>query len=362
MSVVQPVSSGGVSTSGAPMPRGAAPLLQGRDLSVQYQVRSRTKGTTKKRTVSAVDHVDLDIWTGETLGLVGESGCGKTTLGRALLGRVPLAGGTLAFDGADITNSSTRRWRELHRDMQLIFQDPYSSMNPRWQVREIIAEPLRVHHVAKGPELRKAVDELLEMVRLPRAAGDRYPHAFSGGQRQRIVIARALALRPKFVVADEPVSALDVSIQAQVVSLMQELQAELGLSYLFIAHNLAVVKHIAHRVAVMYLGHVVEIGTKESLYSDPRHPYTQALLSAVPIPDPTVQRPERVLLHGDPPSAISPPSGCRFHTRCPLAVERCKVERPPLVELTPGHQVACWVAQGATEPVAAAAPSDGGTT
>ena len=238
--------------------------------------------------------------------------------------------------------------------MQLIFQDPYGSMNPRWRVRDIIAEPLRVHASPRATSCGRAVEELLDMVRLPKAAADRYPHAFSGGQRQRIVIARALALRPKFLVADEPVSALDVSIQAQVISLMQDLQEDLGLSYLFIAHNLAVVKHIAHRVAVMYLGKVVEIGPKASLYRDPQHPYTRALLSAVPVPDPTVVRPERILLRGDPPSAISPPSGCRFHTRCPLAIDRCSTEVPPLLELSPGHHTACWVAQDAARTVAPA--------
>jgi oligopeptide/dipeptide ABC transporter ATP-binding protein len=215
-------------------------------------------------------------------------------------------------------------------------------LNPRLTVREIIGEPLQLHGVAKGETLRVAVDELLEMVRLPRAAAQRYPHAFSGGQRQRIVIARALALRPRFIVADEPVSALDVSIQAQVIGLMQDLQRELGLSYLFIAHNLAVVKHIADRVAVMYLGRIVELATKASLYAEPRHPYTQALLSAAPVPDPTVLRPERVILRGDPPSAMAPPSGCRFHTRCPLAMDRCSSEAPPLVEVAPGHHTACW--------------------
>ena len=322
-----------------------APLVEARGLTVHYQVRHRGRFGAEKRTVSAVDEVDLSVAVGETLGLVGESGCGKTTLGRTLVGRVRPTAGSFLFDGRDITKASRRQWRELHRDMQLIFQDPYGSLNPRWRVREIVGEPLRVHHVASGSQLQTAVDELLDMVRLPRSAAERYPHAFSGGQRQRIVIARALALRPRFLVADEPVSALDVSIQAQIVGLMQELQEDLGLSYLFIAHNLAVVKHIAHRVAVMYLGKVVEVAEKSSLYAAPQHPYTQALLSAAPIPDPTVKRPERVILKGDPPSAINPPSGCRFHTRCPVAIERCSTETPPLVELLPGHHAACWVAQ-----------------
>jgi peptide/nickel transport system ATP-binding protein len=323
----------------------SSPLVEARGLTVHYQVRQRGRFGAEKRTVSAVDDVNLSVGVGETLGLVGESGCGKTTLGRTIVGRVRPTAGAICFDGRDITNSSRRQWRQLHRDMQLIFQDPYGSLNPRWRVREIIAEPLRVHRVASGDELRKQVNELLDMVRLPHAAAERYPHAFSGGQRQRIVIARALALRPRFLVADEPVSALDVSIQAQVVGLMQELQEDLGLSYLFIAHNLAVVKHIAHRVAVMYLGKVVEIADKTSLYAAPQHPYTQALLSAAPIPDPTVKRAERILLKGDPPSAIAPPPGCRFHTRCPLAIDKCRTEVPPLVELLPGHHAACWVAQ-----------------
>jgi oligopeptide/dipeptide ABC transporter ATP-binding protein len=338
---------------GAPAPSSSArPIMKATDLTVEYVVRGRKAG---KRTVSAVDHIDLEVRAGETLGLVGESGCGKTTTGRALLGRVPLASGRIEFDGTDITRYSKRQWRELHRDVQLIFQDPYASLNPRLTVREIIGEPLKLHGVArKGEPLRQAVDELLDMVRLPRAAAERYPHAFSGGQRQRIVIARALALRPRFVVADEPVSALDVSIQAQVIGLLQDLQRELGLSYLFIAHNLAVVKHIADRVAVMYLGHIVELADKVSLYRQPLHPYTQALLSAAPIPDPTVQRPERVILRGDPPSPIAPPSGCRFHTRCPLAIERCSIETPPLLEVAPGHRTACWVVQETAVPLPSA--------
>jgi oligopeptide transport system ATP-binding protein len=329
-------------TADRPAPPVDGTLVRARDLTVEYSVRGRKGG---KRTVSAVDHVDFDIKVGETLGLVGESGCGKTTTGRALVGRVPLTAGSIEFAGTDITHFSKRQWRELHRDVQLIFQDPYASLNPRMNVRDIIGEPLLLHGIAKGAELRTKVDELLDMVRLPHAAAQRYPHAFSGGQRQRIVIARALALRPRFLVADEPVSALDVSIQAQVIGLLQDLQRELGLSYLFIAHNLAVVKHIADRVAVMYLGRIVELATKEQLYRQPLHPYTQALLSAAPIPDPAVVRPGRILLKGDPPSPIAPPSGCRFHTRCPLAVERCSVESPPLLEIAPGHATACWVVQ-----------------
>lgn len=328
--------------SGPPEPSFQA-LLEATAVTVDYKVRGRGGG--HKRSVSAVDHVDINVAQGETVGLVGESGCGKTTMGRALIGRVPLSDGRIEFDGRDVTHANRREWRELHRDIQLIFQNPYASMNPRMRVRDIIGEPLRAHGIARGAQLRTAVDDLLDMVRLPRSAGDRYPHAFSGGQRQRVVIAHALALKPRFVVADEPVSALDVSIQAQIIGLMQDLQRDLGISYLFIAHNLAVVKHIAHRVAVMYLGRVVEIGDKQSLYRQPLHPYTQALLSAAPVPDPTVRRPERIILSGDPPSAIAPPSGCRFHTRCPVALPKCATENPPLAELLPGHKAACWVAQ-----------------
>jgi oligopeptide/dipeptide ABC transporter ATP-binding protein len=325
-------------TSSMPTANGAGPLVDVRDLSVTYSVRGRGG----KRTVSAVDGVSFHVDRAETLGLVGESGCGKTTTGRTLLGRIPVAGGSISFDGRDITRLSRRGWRDLHSDIQLIFQSPYASMNPRMTVSEIIGEPLFLHGL-KGEALRRRTDELLDLVRLPRSAGRRYPHAFSGGQRQRVVIARALALNPRFVVADEPVSALDVSIQAQVIALMMDLQRELGISYLFIAHNLAVVRHITHRVAVMYLGHLVEVGEKESLYAQPTHPYTRSLLSAAPIPDPTVQREQRIILKGDPPSPINPPTGCRFHTRCELAIDRCRTERPSLVEVAPNHQVACWV-------------------
>jgi peptide/nickel transport system ATP-binding protein len=321
----------------------AKPLLRAEGVYVEFPVRGGSRGN-RGRTVSAVAGVDIDVAKGETVGLVGESGCGKTTLGRALIGRVPLTGGRIEFDGRDITNASRRDWRELNRDIQFIFQDPYASLNPRRTVGQTIGEPLQMHGIAKGKELKVKVAELLDMVRLPQSAAARYPHAFSGGQRQRIVIARALALRPRFIVADEPVSALDVSIQAQVIGLLQDLQRELGLSSLFIAHNLAAIRHIADRVAVMYLGRIVELADKASLYSAPRHPYTRALLSAAPIPDPSVQRPGRVILSGDPPSPVDPPAGCRFHTRCPLAVDRCRTEVPPLATIATGHQVACWVA------------------
>lgn len=317
-------------------------LLEIDSMSINYKVRARA-GRRSAGVVSAVDALSLSVRQGETLGLVGESGCGKSTTGRALLGRIPLANGNIVFDGKDITNSSRREWRDLHRDIQLIFQDPYASLNPRHTIRDIIGEPIKLLGDVKGKELRQQVDELLDMVRLPQSCGDRYPHAFSGGQRQRVAIARALALRPRFVVADEPVSALDVSIQAQIIKLLKELQSDLGLSYLFIAHNLAVVRHIADRVAVMYLGRIVEVGDKSSMYANPTHPYTKALLSAAPIPDPAIKRPERIILKGDPPSPINPPTGCRFHTRCPLAEARCSQEAPPLTAISDDHEVACWV-------------------
>jgi oligopeptide transport system ATP-binding protein len=319
-----------------------APLLKADDLSVEFHLRDRGK-----RKVSAVAGVSFEVARAETLCLVGESGCGKTSLGRAIVGRVPLAGGKLEFEGQDITRASRKQWRELNREIQFVFQNPYASLNPRMTVEQIIGEPLKVHGVKKESELRAEVLRILDLVRLPASAATRYPHAFSGGQRQRIVIARALAPNPRFLVADEPVSALDVSIQAQVIALFEELQRELGLSTLFIAHNLATVRHIADRVAVMYLGRLVEIADKEALYSSPKHPYTQALLSAAPIPDPAAERRERIVLQGDPPSPVDPPSGCRFHTRCPLAIDRCQVDAPPLVQIAPGHEVACWVATDA---------------
>ena len=318
-------------------------IMRAEGLTVHYRVRGSGLGDSKQ-VVYAVDDLDLEVLQGETLGLVGESGCGKTTTGRAMIGRVPLTRGKLFAKERDVTHLSKREWRRLRRDIQLIFQDPYASLNPRLRVRDIIAEPLVVNRIARGRELDRRVGELLDLVRLPASAADRYPHAFSGGQRQRIVIARALALRPEFIVADEPVSALDVSIQAQIVSLLQDLQTELGLSYLFIAHNLAVVRHIADRVAVMYLGRLVEVADKEALYERAMHPYTIALLSAVPIPDPTIERPGRIILSGDVPSPMAPPAGCRFNTRCAFAVDQCFREAPPLTEIEPGHRVACWVA------------------
>ena len=314
------------------------PIIRAEGLTVHYKRRvgSRTK------TVHALDDFDLEIFPGETVGLVGESGCGKTTAGRALLGAVPATSGKVFYNGRDITKLRRGEWRALRKDVQLIFQDPYSALNPKQRIGDSVAEPLIVHGVAKGAALDKRVKELLDLVGLPASAARKFPHAFSGGQRQRVVIARALALNPSFLVADEATSALDVSIQAQIVKLLRHLQRELGLSYLFISHNLAVVRHISDRVAIMYLGNMVEIGDRHDIYDTPRHPYTQALLSAVPIPDPAVKKNGQVL-EGDIPSALNPPKGCRFNTRCPLAISRCFEERPPLTERAPGHLVACWV-------------------
>ena len=314
------------------------PLVESRDLSVHY---TRWVGS-RKRTVYALDDFNIAVAPGETVGLVGESGCGKSTAGRALLGAARPAAGRVFFDGQDVTDMSRRNWRAMRKQVQMIFQDPYSALNPKLKVGESIAEPFLVHTRLRGSELAGAVAELLEMVGMTASAADKYPHAFSGGQRQRIVIARALALRPGFVVADEATAALDVSIQAQIVNLLVELKDSVGLSYLFISHNLAVVRHVSDRVAIMYLGHLMEIGSHHDIYENPTHPYSQALLSAVPVPDPTT-RGNHEPLKGDLPSPMDPPKGCRFNTRCPLAVQQCFEERPPLVERSPGHSVACWV-------------------
>jgi len=294
----------------------------------------------------AVDGVSLDVARGETLGLVGESGSGKTTLGRAVLRRTPLTAGSIHFKGEDITRAGKSQLRELRRHMQLVFQDPSTSLNPRHTVFEAIAEPLIVHGWNAGRDaLRRRVAELIDQVGLPADAAERYPHAFSGGQRQRVGIARALAIRPDLIVADEPVSALDVSVRAQIINLFQDLQQELGLSFLLIAHDLAVVRHVSHRIAIMYAGQVVETGSRDDIYERPRHPYTRGLLAAVPEPERGASRRQGfAVATGEPPSPMSPPSGCRYHPRCPQAADRCRIAAPPLEPGATGHAVACWFA------------------
>ena len=323
----------------------AAPLLSVKGLVKYFPVKKGVLQQTVGQ-VRAVDDVSFDIAPGETLGLVGESGCGKSTVGKTVLKLLEPTAGEVWLSGARIDGLSKTEMRSFRRQMQVVFQDPYSSLNPRLTVRDIIAEPLRNFGIASGAELEKQVGELAQKVGLRSETLDRYPHEFSGGQRQRIGIARALALRPSLIICDEPVSALDVSVQAQVINLLVDLQRDFGLSYLFIAHDIAVIEHISHRVAVMYLGKIVELADRAALFSRPQHPYTEALLSAVPVPDPEIER-KRIILTGDVPSPIDPPSGCRFRTRCPLAFDRCAQEEPPIKEVAPGHHVACHLRQPA---------------
>jgi oligopeptide/dipeptide ABC transporter ATP-binding protein len=318
------------------------PLLEVTDLKKHFPVTSGIIFKRQVGAVKAVDGVSFSVRKGETLGLVGESGCGKTTTGRMIMRLLKPTSGKIVFEGHDITTMSQGALRPLRRDIQMIFQDPYSSLNPRKTVGAIVGAPFRLQNIQTDNGVKRAVQDLLELVGLNPEHYNRYPHEFSGGQRQRIGIARTLALKPKLIVADEPVSALDVSIQAQVINLLEDLQDELGLTYLVIAHDLSVVRHTADRVAVMYLGKMVELADRTSLYESPMHPYTHALLSAVPIPDPAKRKGrERIRLQGDVPSPLNPPPACRFHTRCWKAQEICKTVEPPMAELKPGHQVAC---------------------
>jgi peptide/nickel transport system ATP-binding protein/oligopeptide transport system ATP-binding protein len=324
----------------ATMGNGHKTLIQVEHLTKFFPVRGGVLQRVRAW-VQAVDDVSFEILEGETLGLVGESGCGKTTVGRTMLRLLEPTGGRVMFDGVEVFRLRGGDLKAMRRNMQIIFQDPYSSLDPRMPVGESVAEGLRIHRIGTASEQRGMVKDMLRKVGLEEYHARRYPHEFSGGQRQRIGIARALALRPRFIVADEPVSALDVSIQSQVLNILKDLQAEFHLTYLFIAHNMSVVEHISDRVAVMYLGKVVELASRGELFANPLHPYTQALMSAIPIPDPHLRK-QRILLPGDVPSPLNPPRGCRFHPRCPVAMEHCGIQEPRFQEVSPDHSVACW--------------------
>jgi oligopeptide transport system ATP-binding protein len=323
----------------------APPILQVRNLKKYFPIKKGALFAKHVGDVKAVDDVSFDLWPGETLGVVGESGCGKSTTGRAILQLHKPTAGSVVFQGQELTTLNNQQMRAVRRDLQIVFQDPYASLNPRMTVGNIIAEPLVIHDIGSKDTRRARVKELLDIVGLNPAFTNRYPHEFSGGQRQRIGIARALALQPKLIICDEPVSALDVSIQAQVMNLLEDLQTEFDLTYMFIAHDLAVVKHVSDRVAVMYLGKIVELAEADKLYADPQHPYTQALLSSIPVADPEVaRRKDRIVLQGDVPSPANPPPGCPFHERCWKMQSICKQQMPPLEmkDGDPGHQMACW--------------------
>ena len=315
------------------------PLLEVKNLRKAFPIKKSLTGKVQQELI-AVDNVSFDLYPGETLGIVGESGCGKTTLGRTILKLHPSSGGQIIYDGQNITDYSKTRMRSLRTEMQIIFQDPYSSLPPRATVGDILSEPVKVHKIVPPSQVKEYVIDLMEQCGLRDYYYERYPHEFSGGQRQRICIARALAVNPKLVVCDEPVSALDVSIQAQIINLLKKLQKERGLTYLFISHDLSVVKFISDKIGVMYLGNMVEFGAKKDIFSNPLHPYTRALFSAIPNPDPD-KKMERIVLKGDIPSPANPPAGCRFHTRCPEACEACGAEAPVYREVEPGHFVAC---------------------
>ena len=335
----RPAVASGAGRGRSPEAAAAHPLIEVRNLKKHFPVK---KGLLRRTVghVYAVDGVSFTIGHGETVGLVGESGCGKSTVGRTLLRLIEPTAGEILIEGQDVTHLPRTEFRPYRREMQIIFQDPFSSLDPRMTAGQIVAEPLEVHGEGSRVSRRDRVAELFGRVGLRPQQMDNFPHQFSGGQRQRIGIARALALNPKLIIGDEPVSALDVSIQAQVINILMDLQKDLGLSYLFISHNLAVVEHISHRIAVMYLGRIVEYADKKTIFTAPRHPYTEALLSAVPVPDPAIRR-KKIVLQGDVPSPVSPPPGCHFHTRCPIAQPQCKVQVPPLVEKSPGHFVSC---------------------